>query len=337
MSFPFKSLSGKRIATALLVSISSGIGMGLVLRHYQHEQASGQPTPPAELNGHLAIDGGSEKKATELFRLAKKLEALHQKLGPPQPGDWLIQHSETGQNFLEYLRSDPVTANGKRNTLYIQPLGPFTKGQKKIVDLSSEFMAHYFGVEVKVVDTLPLSIIPDQAQRVHPTWGMKQILSTHVLDKVLRPRLPEDAAAYIAFTAVDLYPDPDWNFVFGQASLVHRVGVWSIYRNGDPTRDEKSFRLCLLRTLKTATHETGHMFSINHCILYECNMCGSNNREESDRRPIGLCPECLPKIWWATGVDPVERFRKLGAFCKEQGLKAEQLYFEKAKGMLLEE
>ena len=44
--------------------------------------------------------------------------------------------------------------------------------------------------------------------------------------------------------------------------------------------------------LITATHETGHMFSMLHCTAYECCMCGSNHREESDRRPVYLCPEC---------------------------------------------
>ena len=48
---------------------------------------------------------------------------------------------------------------------------------------------------------------------------MKQILTTHVLGEVLKPRLPKDAAAYIAFTASDLWPGEGWNFVFGQATL----------------------------------------------------------------------------------------------------------------------
>jgi archaemetzincin len=30
----------------------------------------------------------------------------------------------------------------------------------------------------------------------------------------------------------DLYPEPSWNFVFGQASLNERVGVYSFARYG---------------------------------------------------------------------------------------------------------
>lgn len=273
-----------------------------------------------------AEDGRVEtiKKAME------KIRPLHTKLGKPKPGDWLVSHQESGQTFAQYLRGRPVGPTKQRGTLYVQPLGKFSATQRKIITLTAEFMGLYFSLPVKVKDDLPLSLIPRRARRTHPSWGVKQILSTYVLDHVLRPRLPKDAVAYIAFTASDLWPGQGWNFVFGQASLRGRVGVWSIHRNGDPERSPAGFRLCLLRTMKTATHETGHMLSMQHCTLYECNMCGSNHREESDRRPIALCPECAAKLWWITRADPVARYRKLAAFCKEQGLKDEAEYYQKA-------
>ncbi len=196
---------------------------------------------------------------------------------------------------------------------------------RKIIDLSAEFLGLYFGCQVKTLDTVTLDeVIPATARRVHPTWGVRQIQSLYVLDEVLPPRLPDDAVALIAFTSSDLYPDENWNFVFGQASLRQRVGVWSIYRNGDP---ETEFQLCLKRTLRTATHETGHMFSIAHCTAYECNMCGSNNRAESDRRPLYLCPECVAKVWFATGCEPVERFRQLAEFCRQNELPEEADFY----------
>ena len=167
-----------------------------------------------------------------------------------------------------------------------------------------------------------MDLLPAAARREHPTWHVKQILSTYVLDEVLRPRLPADACACIALTTSDLWPGRGWNFVFGQASLSERVGVWSIARNGDPHGDDAAFRLCLLRTLKTASHETGHMFSMQHCTLYECNMCGSNHREEADRRPLWLCPHCLAKLCHATGADPLRRFKDLAAFSKARGTQA---------------
>ncbi|MGE5192634.1 MAG: Zn-dependent protease, partial [Deltaproteobacteria bacterium] len=62
-----------------------------------------------------------------------------------------------------------------------------------------------------------------------------------------------------------LKPGEGWNFVFGQASLSDRVGVWSIYRFGNPEKSADDYKLCLRRTLATAVHETGHMLGIKHC------------------------------------------------------------------------
>jgi len=284
----------------------------------------------------LGCSAQGDERADAIRAAMEKLRPLHKKLGKPGPSDWLAQHSERGQTFEQYLRCRPVGPTGERRTIYVQPLGDFSKTQRRIVTLTADFMGRYFSLPVKVSKDLPLSLIPAQARRIHPSWGMKQILSTYVLDDVLRPRLPDDAVAYIAFTTSDLWPGRGWNFVFGQASLRQRVGVWSIYRNGDPDESVAAFRICLLRTMKTATHETGHMFSMQHCTLYECNMCGSNHREESDRRPIALCPECAAKLWWITGADPAARFRRLAEFCKQQGLVGEEAFYRTSIAALAE-
>jgi archaemetzincin len=269
-------------------------------------------------------------RENQLRKATEKLRPLHMRLGRPRPGDWLDQHPEPGQTFSQYVASNPVIPTTRRRVIYVQPLGDFSKTQRKIIILTVDFMGRYFGLPVKVQEDIPLSVLPGTARRVHPSWGDRQILTTYVLERVLRPALPGDAVAYIAFTTSDLWPGRGWNFVFGQASLRERVGVWSIYRNGNPDASADAFRLCLLRTIKTATHEMGHMLSMLHCTAYECNMCGSNHREESDRRPLALCPECVAKIWWAARTDPIERYRKLAAFCRAHGLEAEQRFYEKS-------
>lgn len=266
----------------------------------------------------------------KLKKVIKTIEPLHQKLAKPKPGDWLTEHKESGQTFAQYIRSRPVTPRGKRNIIYVQTIGTFTKKHKEIAELTKEYMAIHFGTEVKELSPMSLSKIPASARRVHPSWGNKQILSTYILDKVLKPSLPKDAAALIALTSSDLWPGKNWNFVFGQASIRERVGVWSLYRNGDPKKSEESYKLCLRRTIKTAIHETGHMFSMYHCTAYECCMCGSNHREESDRRPLYFCPECMAKVCWAARIDPVKRYRKLRDFCYKHGLVQEQKFFEKS-------
>jgi archaemetzincin len=264
----------------------------------------------------------------------KRLLPLHTTLGRPQPREWLAEHYEPGQTYAQYVRSQPVKPDRQRRVIYVQPLGDFNRTQRRIVTRTAEFVGIYFDLPVRIRRDLPLKLIPENARRVHPTWGDNQVLTTYVLNDVLRPQLPKDAAIYIALTTSDLWPGKGWNFVFGQASLRERVGVWSIYRNGNPDESDAALRLCLLRTLRTATHEMGHMFSMMHCTLYECNMCGSNHRAESDRRPLALCPHCLAKLCYATGADPRQRFRKLITFCKDNGLGREQEFFEKSLAAL---
>jgi archaemetzincin len=274
--------------------------------------------------------GAEGAKDQELPPPFDKLVRLHEPIGKPQPGDWLAEHPESGQTYARYLKSKPVRPTKERGTLYVQPLGSFTDTQRKIVRRTAEYMQCHFGVPVKVRDDLPLSVIPEQVRRKHPTWGMEQILSTYVLDSVLSPRLPDDALAYIAFTSSDLWPGEGWNFVFGQASLQGRVGVWSLYRYGDPDESKEAYQLCLKRTIKVGIHETGHMISIPHCTAFRCNMAGSNHLAEMDRKPLWLCPVCLAKLCWATGVDPAARFERLAVFCRDNGLTEEQAFFEKS-------
>jgi archaemetzincin len=75
---------------------------------------------------------------------------------------------------------------------------------------------------------------------------------------------------------------------------------------------------------------------MQHCTLYECNMCGSNHREESDRHPLWLCPICLAKLCHATGADPTKRYEALAAFAKERGLKKEEEFYRRSAAKLRE-
>jgi archaemetzincin len=271
--------------------------------------------------------GAAASRPAAIREAMAKLRPLHTKMGEPQGGDWVLSHPESGQTFEEYLKCSPNIPDANRRTIYIQPLGDFTKGQRRVVDLSADLLGRFYGLPVKTLKDLPLATIPDKARRAHPTSGDKQILTPYVLDDLLKPRLPADAFALIAFTASDLWPGAGWNFVFGQASLRDRVGVWSIYRFGNADGTEKEFTQVLMRACRTGTHELGHMFTIQHCIAYECGMCGSNNLPEADRRPMEFCPECVAKIWHATGVDPIERCRRLWSFCHDNGLAAEEAFY----------
>ena len=260
----------------------------------------------------------------------KKLKPLHTELGKPKEGEWLAGHKESGQTYSQYLRIRPNILTQRRSKLYVQPIGDFSDKQKELIKLSSEYLSLYFNCPVTILDTQTEDSFPASAKRVHLSWGDPQLLTSHILNDVLAPKLPSDAFATIAFTSSDLWPGDGWNFVFGYAAFRDRVGVWSLYRFGDPDESEEAFRKCLLRTIKVATHETGHMFSIQHCIKWQCNMQGSNSLPESDTQPLYLCPQCHAKILHATSADPIARYRKLAAFCETHQLADELAYFEKA-------
>jgi archaemetzincin len=286
-----------------------------------------------EIAGGTFVPGSGQRSAGETAEdreRAERLAALMERLKPlalplakPGPSDWLADHPEKGQSFEEYLAGDPTRPTEERGTIYIQPLGEFTATERRLLELTGEAMAAWFSIPVEFCDGLGLGLIPAAARRANPSTGQEQLLTSHILIRLLKPRLPRDAAAYLCFTATDLWPGEGWNFVFGHATLKDRVGVWSIARFGDPDRSPASFRTALLRTLKLATHECGHMFSLPHCIAYECNMNGCNSLDESDRHPLALCPVCLAKLCWATRAEPAVRFRKLIEFCRRQGLTPE--------------
>jgi archaemetzincin len=256
----------------------------------------------------------------DIVKAMKAVEPLFKLRGEPQPYEWLATFPEDGQTFEQYINGTPTLPTAERRAIYIQPIGIFDTEQKKVVELTAEFLSDFYNLPVKLLPDKkfdePLSL---ENYRIHPQWKTKQIRTGYVLDKVLRPALPEDAAALIAFTNEDLYPDESMNFVFGQASLENRVGVWSLKW----LRDRAYFQLFLLRTLKIAAHETGHMFSIKHCTKYYCVMSGTNGTVETDSSPLDVCPECMAKIAWGMKYPPAERYQRLAEFCEKNGLEAE--------------
>lgn len=266
------------------------------------------------------------RRAAVIPAFAKKTADLFEEFPTPQPGDWQYENQEPGQTFAQYLRSQPVTATKQRHTLYIQTLGELTPKQQEIVEKAREFLAIFYGLEVKELPSLPDSVLPEKARRIQPgTTDNVQYNVLWILEKVMQRRLPKDAAAYLMFTAADLWPGNDWNFCFGYATYRMRIGAWSLARNGNPD-DLQEYSQVLRRTLRLAAHETGHMFSIQHCIAARCCMNGCNSLEESDGMPLEFCPECQAKLFYATKFKFRKRWESLEAFYTENALSEEAAF-----------
>jgi archaemetzincin len=282
-------------------------------------------------------DAQGRRAKTALADVETRLGPLAQPLPKPRPGDWLAEHEEPGQTFAQYLAARPVRKSDRLNSIFICQIGEFSREQEQILDSACEYLSIVYQVPVKRRSKLALADIPARARRIHPRWGDKQILTTYVLSEVLQRHRPDDALAYLAFTSSDLYPQDDWNFVFGQANLRERVGVWSIYRFGDPAAGDAELKQCLRRTLSTASHETGHILTIQHCTAFACNMNGSNSRPESDRQPLHFCPVCLRKVCWNLQVDPAEYLAELEAFCRKHKLQEEAEWYANAREAVAKE
>jgi len=248
-----------------------------------------------------------------------RIKPLFTKKKPPLAGDWLADHKEPGQTYAQFRASTPRPAIDLYSTLRIVPIGPFTEGQASVLEVVRDFLKPYFGLTLEFDAPVPLVQIPPNAQRRFDSWGGKQLLTSHLLNDVLMKRRRAKDAAVLGITAFDLWPGAGWNFVFGQASLTHRVGVWSMARNGDADGRSAMRSLCAFRTAQTAAHETGHMFGMRHCIAYECGMKGSNHAAERDRQPFEFCPECQPKLWWTLRLDPLARSQELENVSRKHG------------------
>jgi archaemetzincin len=241
----------------------------------------------------------------------------------PVPGasDWLAVHREPGQTFEQFRRSGPSKPDAHRRIIYLQPLGAFPERRSPCLEKLREYAAAFFQMEVEALPPMGINA-GGFTSRTNAMTGRCQILTEDVL-RWLKGRFPGDGFCMLAITMEDLYPEPSWNFVFGQASLTERVGVYSFARY-DPAfygevRGKDYQALLLRRSMKVLTHETGHMFGLAHCIHFSCVMNGSNHLQESDHRPLHLCPACLRKVQLSVGFDAVKRYRDLASFDKEAG------------------
>jgi archaemetzincin len=312
--------SAVRIARVFALLVIVAIVFSLVMVMVPTECALGQQPPVKAVKPTDA----------EIRAAADAIRPLHLKMEKLGENDWLARHHEAGQTFAQYRQRHKQRVCDLYSTLYIQPLGEFTATQEKLLAETTDFVSRFYGMPVKTLEVVRLEKLPEKARRVPAEGAAPQILTHYLLDDVLKPRRPKDAAAVMGLTASDLWPGEGWNFVFGQASLTDRVGVWSIQRFGDPEENETAFKLCLSRTLKVAVHETGHMLGIQHCTAWQCGMNGSNHLAESDSQPLEFCPECQSKLWWTCGAAPLPRYRKLLEFAESRGMEVEAAYWLQA-------
>ncbi|XP_072098710.1 archaemetzincin-2 isoform X1 [Mobula birostris] len=260
--------------------------------------------------------------------------------------DWICSHPEPKQDFYTFYsnphRKTPVPG---KNVIYIQIIGSFGDSEATtnmyIHWLKEYCEAFFFGLKVEFQEPILVSHTGCMF-RMNKYSENLQIHTGGIL-KYLKKRKPKDAFCIVGITMIDLYPEDSWNFVFGQASLTEGIGIFSFARYDDEfytinykgklkgkqpvvPSDYSVFdeyytpsitSELLLRSCKTLTHEIGHIFGLQHCQWLQCVMQGSNHLDESDRRPIDLCPICLRKLQCAVNFDIKERCKALLRWIEE--------------------
>ncbi len=255
-----------------------------------------------------------------------KVAYLDVKLGIPKPGEWLAEHKENGQSFDSYCNKNPVSVSDEKKVIYIQPIGNFTTLEKKIVEETAFYVSIFFKLKTVILEPILEDKIPKYEKRINN--DKEQFNATYIIDKVLPSLTLKDGIVIMAITAKDLYPSEAWNYVFGLAKYAKRTGISSFNRFYEQPLSTENYALCLDRSIKTSSHEIGHMFSLNHCINAVYLMNGVNNIDESDSKPNALCSECLKKLSWNLKYNDEVRLKDLISFLNSHNLKKDAVVLQ---------
>ena len=250
----------------------------------------------------------------------------------PGPNDWLMNHKEYGQTFMEYRRhgfheikmiknkKDRNANPLKKEVIYIAPL--FYKinpsfDENFITSIIVFCQSYFHDMQIRL---LRIELNNKGIEYRKYEDGSYQLNACTIIEKLYR-KMPEDAYCLIGITDVDLYndvrvikprkwiyyPPPYKNdFCYELNSYKYWVGLCSIARfdpmfakEGQPSEAEKAtfFFKLLKRSIKMVVKNIGHMFGLKNCIFFRCVMNGFGNMKEFDSRPVEICPCCLRKIF----------------------------------------
>jgi len=118
----------------------------------------------------------------------------------------------------------------------------------------------------------------------------RQFNALTLLNQICELKFETDHALRIGVTAADIYI-PRMNFIFGIADNSKGCAILSVARLTYAQYDVSS-ELLKERVLKTASHELGHLFGLNHCADPDCLMSFSNSTIEVDRKKPTICDRC---------------------------------------------
>ena len=289
---------------------------------------TGTPTHPrdlinADLNAIRAYVG---------LDLEHSVKSGFRWLGEAQPGGWRAGpgREEVHQDFLSYQRNQKWRKVANRRVLVLRPVGPWPADRRHLIGPITKYLMLFFQRPVRWED--PVALPPRYRLNFDGAAEHLQYAVGPILDR-LHKRVPDDALAVVGITHVDLYPAPNWGFVFGMADLEDRVAVVSTSRlypkfwgqEATPKRLQKA----QLRLLRVLAHEVSHTLGLHHCHAFRCNLNGCNSLAEHDRAPSHLCPACMAKLAWRLDLRVRARYGGLAHLFHKLGYPTEASWYRK--------
>lgn len=262
----------------------------------------------------------------DVTAISDRLAELDIQMPTAGPNDWLAMNDEDGQTLDEYLNLD-FKLQEAHKYIYIQPIGKFSKDDRRVLSKIANYLEIFYGLETKIKADISSNLILEEGRRTNPMQQNLQFSAPYIIEELLDSRRPVDAAAYVGFTATDLWPGNDWNYVFGLATPDDSMGIWSLARLRSVSSGFDS--KLLLRATKLASHEVGHMFGIMHNKDSKSIMNGSNHIKETDSTPLYLSSVDFPKLFKFTDFDIPSRYRALSEWCEKHGFESEASEFNK--------
>lgn len=238
-----------------------------------------------------------------------KLKLTDRNLGQPKPGEWLYVNKEAGQSFNQYKKIKSIEITEDKKVIYILPIGKFSDLDTRLLKANSEYLKVFFDLNVKVLPSIDDELISNKFKREN--GNISQINASYLINDFLLKNKSKESLVILGITSKDIYPKPEWNYVFGLASYTKCTAVVSLFRLSNGVNSKNNFIKKLERLNKITSHEISHMFSLKHCTNAVCLMNGTNNLTETDSKPNALCSECLAKLSWKFEFNNLERLKKI--------------------------
>ncbi|XP_021082784.1 archaemetzincin-2 isoform X2 [Mesocricetus auratus] len=266
-----------------------------VLQHSEHTLKKALISKnPVLMSQYEKLDAGERRLMNEAFQPSSD---LFEPITVHSKSDWITSHPEDPQDFEQFFTDHNRKAPcPEKHIIYMQSIGSL--GNTRVI--SEEYIkwlkgyceAFFYGLTVKFLEPVSVSATKCSFRVNEHTQNLQIHAGVGIFS--------------FARYGKDFYSSRyEGKVKKAQRTSSSDYSIFDNYYNPEVTS------ILLRRSCKTLTHEIGHIFGLRHCQWLACLMQGSNHLEESDRRPLHLCPICLRKLQCAIGFSIVERYKAL--------------------------